>query len=159
MADWCLRDATIDAFNAADTPTIEQALMAGTRYVVENFDFEGIRVSQDQPLPFPRSGLYDDGDIGSLVRPYGFLSYEGTALASDVVPQRIKDATCLAAYYRLSGELVSSAPSVASRTLGKTSETYRLGSSRRQLGRIHLILRSLLVRDRTNTAVGSVRAS
>lgn len=74
----------------ADATTQEQALITATQFVDAYIRFYGSRVSQDQPLEWPRKDVYDR---------------DGRLLPSDEIPQRLKDAVCEQAFAALTTDL------------------------------------------------------
>lgn len=57
----------------------QAAIVIATQYVDNNFNWRGRIISEEQPLDFPRSGVYDD---------------ENRAIDNDVVPVNLKYAIC-----------------------------------------------------------------
>lgn len=67
-----------DAWQALDEETQEKYLVTATRFLVLNFDFNGMLVEEGQPLPFPRR--------------YMINSETGFYFPDNVVPKRVKEA-------------------------------------------------------------------
>jgi hypothetical protein len=79
-----------DRLNSAvwtNSTTKDQALIQATK-LIDNESFLGIRTNPTQPLSFPRFGIYLDGVM----------------IDSNVVPQRVIDATCELAIWLLQSD-------------------------------------------------------
>ena len=66
------------------TDTQKESLLVRATTTLDTFRYGGYKTSGTQPLKWPRSGLVDD---------------EGYAVANNVVPMRVKQATCEMAYW------------------------------------------------------------
>lgn len=76
-----------DAFSAAATGKQESAIRRATQYLSAAINWRGERAhGRDQPLAWPRSGVYD---------------VEGWYVQPDAVPVEVRDATCLLAELEL----------------------------------------------------------
>jgi len=80
--------ADTDAANEAEDPEVARALVTATALLEQYVDWDGWTFSSAQRLSFPRAGL---------LTPTGF------ALPSDVVPERLRDATCELAVQVMAG--------------------------------------------------------
>lgn len=74
----------------ATDPVKESALRYATRWIDSTLTWRGEIVDNDQVLDWPRAGVYDD---------------ENRLVASDSIPQILKDATCEAALEHLRSAL------------------------------------------------------
>jgi hypothetical protein len=80
--------ANASAWDIADDPTKEQVLSTAAR-MLNDIEWVGIAVSDNQKLAFPRSGEYYEPILGKLVT------------LDNTIPQRIKDANCEQAFHLL----------------------------------------------------------
>ncbi len=78
-----------DAWLNADTATKEAALIQATRTIDVLYDWSGEKTSSDQPLDWPRSGVYD---------------CDGNELDENTIPEAVENATCEEAIYLISGD-------------------------------------------------------
>lgn len=79
---------TIPAATLA-SPTMEaQAVLRGMAFVESEYNFKGEKLSYDDPLEWPRYGIYEDEDIDPSV---DLLYYKE-------IPKGLKNAVCRAAY-------------------------------------------------------------
>lgn len=79
---------TIPAATLASTTMMEQAILRGMAYVESEFDFKGEKMSYDDPLEWPRYGIYEDDSIDPSL---DLLWYQE-------IPKGLKNAVCRAAY-------------------------------------------------------------
>lgn len=68
-----------DTWNDADLTDKQAALMWACKLIDTNYIWTGARVNVDQPMAFPRYGMYDA---------------EGYYLSSDAIPKQIMTAAC-----------------------------------------------------------------
>ena len=80
-------------WTAASNASRESALMQATRWLDAHLTWRGIISVEDQALGWPRTDVYDD---------------EGRGIASDIVPDLVREACCLLALYHLSSPLDAS---------------------------------------------------
>lgn len=108
-ADSYLSEANADTFlaalgwtawAAATSPNKEIALRKATRFVDDAFgpQAKGVRIVDTMSLQWPRIGVYDR---------------DGYYVATDAVPQQVKDSCALAAVLALSTELIPSSITAA----------------------------------------------
>lgn len=83
---WQARNVVISNTQAEQ----DAAIIIATQYVDLNFDWRGDIISEDQPLDFPRSGVYDD---------------ENRSIDNKSIPQKLKYAVCEYAYRQLSADI------------------------------------------------------
>jgi len=79
---------TIPAATLASTTMMEQAILRGMAFVESEFDFKGEKMSYDDPLEWPRFGIYEDESIDPTL---DLLWYKE-------IPNGLKNAVCRAAY-------------------------------------------------------------
>ena len=79
---------TIPAATLASTTMMEQAILRGMAFVDSEYDFKGEKMSYDNPLEWPRFGIYDDVAIDPST---DLLWYQE-------IPKGLKNAVCRAAY-------------------------------------------------------------
>lgn len=84
------------AWTSASTGDKNAALIWATRLIDSNVCFTGSPTSSSQPLAWPRTGM---------------IGRNGGTVASDAIPQQLKDATCEMALLLLAGD-----PTAASQT-------------------------------------------
>jgi hypothetical protein len=82
----------VAAWESANDTQKEQALVTATS-MLDNLDWTGVAVSDDQTLAFPRSGTYFDPRLGTDV-----------ILDELTVPTRIDVGTCELAYHLLNND-------------------------------------------------------
>lgn len=101
------KNAAWDAADVVDQK--EPALRQAAQYLDVQYRFKGARLSLDQALSWPRSGV----------------SFDGYILRSDAVPRQIKDACCELAVRAITGSLLAdtAAQYVASVAVGPIHRT------------------------------------
>lgn len=119
------------AFAALAEASQESALRISTQWLDARYQWPGTIVDDDQALSWPRAGAIDS---------------EGRDIASDAIPQAIKDALCEAAFAHALedlNEIRSRGGLTTSETVGPISVTY---SSAAPPGRSFPFIDSLLKR-------------
>lgn len=81
----------VTEWDAADNETREKALITATRRIDEE-TFRGLKASTTQALKWPRVGVYDE---------------DGLIFASDSIPERVKQATFMAALELLKADYLA----------------------------------------------------
>jgi len=96
-----------DTWFAAPSARRAIALVTATRYIDQQFQFFGFKVSQTQALQWPRRQCPDpDSDQRSV----GLIGGEGPFVDETSVPKAVKDACCEAAVKMLEGDPSEPAP-------------------------------------------------
>lgn len=112
-ADTYWSDRNNSTWAAATTPAKTAALLEAAQFIEYTYRFIGQRVSSAQALAWPRYVEYYDDDY--------------RAVASNSVPQRVKDAQCELALEALSSRLLASQERggrVQSESVGPLSTSY-----------------------------------
>lgn len=78
----------LDSWATLSTTDKETAIFRGMAYVEAEFDFKGEKYSYDDPLEWPRVGIYEDVNIYPTT---DLLYYQE-------IPKGVKNAVCRAAY-------------------------------------------------------------
>lgn len=129
---------TLSRWEAATMEALEAGLRQATRYVCISWVYHGVKTNTDQPLCFPRKGLFDEDD---------------NSVADDIVPQRVIDAVALLALYALDGALIDPSPGIRSRSAGGASQTFAGAHNQRNLGEARLLLRPFIARTLVGPSV------
>ena len=82
----------LTGWSTLSTTVREQAILRGMAYI-ETFPFKGIKMSWEDPLEFPRYGVWDESYYGSMED----WSSEELAFYQEI-PKQVKNAVCRAAY-------------------------------------------------------------
>ncbi len=80
---------TIPSATKASTTMMEQAILRGMAFVESEYDFKGIKMEFDDPLEWPRYGVYDDQGVDLTIDDMAFYQE---------IPNGLKNAVCRAAY-------------------------------------------------------------
>ena len=93
-------------WTSADPERKEIALQMATNVLDSVVDWNGSRSSSEQALDWPRTGASTPDEADASLYSFGYgTGYFGAAfIASDIVPQKIKDATCELARNLLSND-------------------------------------------------------
>lgn len=96
------------AAGLSDDTILTQLLVEATTLLDEHFEWVGYVVTQTQNLLWPRVGGLNDIALGNFGG--GVVGLNGYLLATDVVPQKVKDATAEFARHLLIRDLTADNP-------------------------------------------------
>lgn len=111
----------------------EALVIRATNIIDYNFQFDGIPTSTTQALSFPRTGCY---------------TKNGNIIASNVIPDKLKNAVAELAYYLTTQDFVSvQEDNIASESYGVVSKTYRVTNTTGFFGSKRVPMVDLLLKD------------